>query len=1049
MLTFTKPEEILRLGLDIGSTTVKVVVFDDNQNQILGSWYSRHYADVFQTLYTLISEALLYCGQRRFTVAVTGSAGIGLSQKLGIPFVQEVIAGVESVTTFIPQTNAAIELGGEDAKITFFDGSIDQRMNETCAGGTGAFIDQIAVTLKTDALGVNELASRFQTIYPIAARCGVFTKSDVTMLLNEGARKEDIAASVLQAVVDQTIGGLACGRKIRGNVAFLGGPLFFLPELRKRFTETLHLTPEQTIHPENAHYFVALGAALLSAKNETMTANELQERIHFVTQQEHGNETDRLPPLFVSREDFDKFLLRHNGLKADRTESTAVYGDLFLGIDAGSTTTKAVLIDDQNRILQTWYGTNEGEPIKAVLRILAEMYEILPSGTTIKNSCVTGYGEMMLRTALGIDEGEVETLAHFRAASHFVPDVSFILDIGGQDIKCLYIKDGRLDKIILNEACSSGCGSFIETFAQSLGYDVATFAIEGLFAAQPIDLGTRCTVFMNSKVKQAQKENATVADISAGISYSVAKNALYKVLKIADVSELGDRIMVQGGTFNNPAVLRAFEKLIGHDVFRTDISGMMGAYGAALIAHDRAANREYKDISLQHIEKNIYFKIYEAAKRKYEDRSSLITPEAMTGFSIHSTQKRCQGCSNKCLISIHQFPEKKIFVSGNKCERGIGKQSTSDHKNLFQYQYERLFDYYEPLSEDKAPFGEIGIPRVLNMYENYPFWFTLFQELGFRVVLSDSSSQRLYNKGIDSISSQTLCFPAKLVHGHIVNLIEKGVKRIFYPALPVERREFQESVYTYNCPVVGSYPEVVRLNIDAIKDNGVTLFSPFLPSEDHHKLAKLLFAELKHLGVKYNDLQRAITCAATEQELYKTDIRQKGEELFISLVESGESGIVLAGRPYHLDPMIHHGIPELIVSGGVAVLSGDSVAHLGRNLLFPLQVVDQWGYHARLYRAATFVATHPQFQMIQLTSFGCGLDAVTAEQVAEILTSADKVHTLIKIDEGTQLGAVKIRVRSLLSTMNNRDNSAQNKTAARDKKSNYTIRATLLSELYS
>ncbi|MDR3197849.1 MAG: acyl-CoA dehydratase activase-related protein [Planctomycetaceae bacterium] len=1010
-----KPEKILRLGLDIGSTTVKVVVFDDERKQILGAWYSRHYADVFQTLHTLVADALHFCKHHRFTIAITGSAGIGLSQKLGIPFVQEVIAGVQSVKTFIPQTDVVIELGGEDAKITFFEGSIDQRMNETCAGGTGAFIDQIAVTLKTDALGINNLAARYQTIYPIAARCGVFTKSDVTMLLNEGARKEDIAASVLQAVVDQTIGGLACGRKIRGNVAFLGGPLFFLPELRKRFAETLHLTPEQTIHPDNAHYFVALGAALLSVKNETMPANELQERLHAITQQEHGKETNRLAPLFISQEDFDQFSLRHNRLKAARAEPLTAYGDLFLGIDAGSTTTKAVLIDDQNQILRTWYGPNEGEPVKAVLNIISEMYEMLPAGTTLKNSCVTGYGEMMLRTALGIDEGEVETLAHFHAANHFVRDVSFILDIGGQDIKCLYIKNGRLDKIILNEACSSGCGSFIETFAQSLGYDAATFATEGLFAAQPIDLGTRCTVFMNSKVKQAQKENAAVADISAGISYSVAKNALYKVLKIADVSELGDRIMVQGGTFNNPAVLRAFEKLIGRDVFRTDISGIMGAYGAALIARDRSHNPA-------------------AANQKYGVRSSLITPETIAGFSVHSTQKRCQGCSNKCLINIHRFPEKKTFISGNKCERGIGRQTASDRENLFQYQYERLFDYYEPLSEDKAPFGEIGIPRVLNMYENYPFWFTLFQELGFRVVLSDPSSQRLYNKGIDSISSQTLCFPAKLVHGHIINLIEKGVKRIFYPALPVERREFQESVYTYNCPVVGSYPEVVRLNIDAIKENGVTLFSPFLAGNDDHKLAKFLFAELKQLGVKYGNLQQAILRASAEQELYKADIRQKGEELFISLVESGEPGIVLSGRPYHLDPLIHHGIPELIISGGAAVLSGDSVAHLGRNLLFPLQVVDQWGYHARLYRAATFVATHPQFQMIQLTSFGCGLDAVTAEQVSEILASVDKVHTLLKIDEGTQLGAVKIRVRSLLSTMTGKV-TAQNKPS-------YEIRTT-------
>jgi predicted CoA-substrate-specific enzyme activase len=813
----------LRLGLDIGSTTIKVLLFDADRKRILWSRYSRHYADVFQTLYTLVTEVLECCGGNNFTVAVTGSAGIVISKKLRLPFVQEVIAGVESVTTFIPQTDVVIELGGEDAKITFFSGSIDQRMNETCAGGTGAFIDQIAVTLKTDAQGINDLASQYQTIYPIAARCGVFTKSDVTMLLNEGARKEDIAASVLQAVVAQTIGGLACGRKICGNVAFLGGPLHFLPELRKRFVETLHLTPEQTIQPENAQYFIALGAALLSAKNAVMTTPELQLRIDDVLRQELGKETDRLPPLFSSQKEYNEFLLRHDQLKVRRTEPAAAYGDLFLGIDAGSTTTKAVLIDDRNQILQTWYGPNEGEPINTVLNILSEVYDILPPEAVIKNSCVTGYGEMILKAALSIDDGEVETLAHFRAASHFVQDISFILDIGGQDIKCIYIKEGKLDKIILNEACSSGCGSFIETFAGSLGYDVSTFALEGLFATQPIDLGTRCTVFMNSKVKQAQKENATIADISAGISYSVAKNALYKVLKIADVSELGNRVMVQGGTFNNPAVLRAFEKLIGRDVFRTDIAGIMGAYGAALLAHDRAAQNS---------------------------NSSLITRNDISSFSINSAQKRCQGCSNRCLINVHKFPDKKIFISGNKCEHGIGGTTETNCKNLFRYQYERLFDYYEPLRHDKAPRGEIGIPRVLNMYENYPFWFTLFQELGFRVVLSAPSTQRLYDKGIDSITSQTLCFPAKLVHGHIVNLIEKGVKRIFYPALPLEKQEFKESVYTYNCPVVGSYPEVVRLNIDAVKENGVTLFSPFLPGNDNNKLAKLLYSELKYLDVK-------------------------------------------------------------------------------------------------------------------------------------------------------------------------------------------------------
>ncbi|MDR1382916.1 MAG: acyl-CoA dehydratase activase-related protein [Planctomycetaceae bacterium] len=1003
---FTKT--VLQLGLDVGSTTVKVVVVDEATRQVLWNRYTRHYSDVLKTVFELTAEAIDRYPERLFTVAVTGSAGIGVSQKLELPFVQEVVASAEAVAAFLPHTDVAIELGGEDAKITFFDGSIDQRMNETCAGGTGAFIDQIAVSLKTDASGVNQLAEHHKIIYPIAARCGVFTKSDVTMLLNDGAAKEDVAASVLQAVVDQTIGGLACGRKIRGNVAFLGGPLHFLPELRKRFTETLRLAPEQELQPENAHFYVALGAALQSANREPIAAEDLRRRICHVHRQGDFRETDRLSALFLSEDDYREFAARHNTLKAARAEISEAAGDLFFGIDSGSTTTKAVLIDNQSRILRSWYGSNQGDPVQTVLEILADAYEQIPPAAQIKRSCVTGYGEMILKAAIGIDSGEVETLAHYKAASHFVPDASFLLDIGGQDIKCIYIKQGYVDKIVLNEACSSGCGSFLETFAQSLGYDAATFAQEGLFAPHPIDLGTRCTVFMNSKVKQAQKENASVADISAGLAFSVAKNALYKVLKVSDPRELGEKIMVQGGTFNNAAVLRALEILIGRHVFRADISGVMGAFGAALIAKELAEAAE---------EKTLRSEIPQNNGSSNQTVSTLLSHGDLPSFTSSTVQRRCKQCSNKCLITVHTFSGNKKFVSGNKCEKGLGRRGGESRPNLFQYQYERLFQHYHPHEPQQAPLGEIGLPRALNMFENYPYWFTLFHQLGFRVVLSEPSASKMYNNGLESVPSQTLCFPAKLVHGHILNLIEKGVKRIFYPALPMERAEFKESVYSYNCPVVGSYPEVVRLNIDEIKENRIDLISPFLPIDDSAKQLRFLLPLLTDYGVTKRNLKQALHAAAEEQAAYKADICRTGEKILAQLNAEHVPGIVLAGRPYHLDPLIHHGIPELIASSGAAVLSGDSVAHLGEQLLFPLQVVDQWGYHARLYRAATLTACQPHLQMIQLTSFGCGLDAVTAEQVNEILTSVGKAHTLIKIDEGTQLGAVRIRVRSLLSTM--------------------------------
>jgi predicted CoA-substrate-specific enzyme activase len=1026
---------LLALGLDVGSTTVKAVVFDSVTREVVWSSYARHFSGIFQALANLVSDVLQVFPDKVFTLAMTGSAGIGVSQKLGIPFVQEVIAALHAITTFIPQTSVAIELGGEDAKVTFLEGSIDQRMNETCAGGTGAFIDQIAVTLKTDAAGINDLASRHKTIYPIAARCGVFTKSDVTMLLNEGASREDVAASVLQAVVDQTIGGLACGRKICGPAAFLGGPLHFLPELRKRFTETLELDENSIIAPDNSHYYVALGAAILSENDVMISAADLCERVNSTLGNNGYEETVRLAPLFASNDEFAKFTARHDSIKAERADIATAAGDLFLGIDAGSTTTKAVLTNADSQILATWYGSNDGDPINAVIKIIAEIYSRIPANSRIRRGCVTGYGETILKAALGIDDGEVETLAHFRAAKYFVPDVSFILDIGGQDIKCIGIKNGKVDKIVLNEACSSGCGSFLETFAGSLGYDIVSFSREALFATSPIDLGTRCTVFMNSKVKQAQKENASVADISAGLAYSVAKNALYKVLKINDFDELGKSVMVQGGTFNNPAVLRALEFLINREVYRTDIAGMMGAFGASLIAREHAAKKPEKLIS------------------------GIISRDDLANFKMDSKLKRCPGCQNKCLLAVHSFPDNRVFVSGNKCERGPSKfaidtapksatntgTQTVDRKNtititenspsitdsvvwsdnpkrvqlpnFFRYQYDRLFNFYEPLDLHKASRGEVGIPRVLNMFEMYPFWFNFLTELGFRVVLSDPSTPKLYNKGLSSIPSQTLCFPAKLAHGHIINLIGRGLKRIFYPALPFEQREFADVLFTHNCPVVGSYPELLRLNIDEIRGGAIEFIAPFLPATDAKILPKRLYEEFKNFDVSYREIKRALTRAIDSQKDYRDEVRNKGKDFVESHVAKDSTAVVLVGRPYHLDPMIHHGIPELIVSSGAAVLSGDSVAHLGQNLMFPLRVVDQWSYHARLYRAATFVANQQGFQLIQLNSFGCGLDAVTAEQVEEILAHKGKVHTLLKIDEGTQLGAVKIRVRSLLATL--------------------------------
>ena len=812
--------EPLHLGLDVGSTTVKLV-FLDNQNQMAYQDYERHHADIKSTLRLLLNKAFEYVGNKPVTVMVTGSAGLSLSERLGLDFIQEVIACGKAIETFIPQTDVAIELGGEDAKITYFTGGIDQRMNGICAGGTGAFIDQMASLLETDAAGLNDLAARHKMIYPIAARCGVFAKSDIQPLLNQGAAREDIAASVFQSVVNQTISGLACGKPIRGKVAFLGGPLHYLPELRKRFIETLNLTDETAIVPENGHFFVALGAALASINVPAVSFQTIIDRLALLDK-EVEPEVWRLSPLFADSHEFEQFKTRHARHKVRRGGLASYHGPCFLGIDAGSTTTKATLIDTEANLLYSFYANNHGSPVESALEILQDLYSKMPQGAFIANSAVTGYGEGLIKAGLHVDVGEIETIAHYRAAEHFYPGVDFVLDIGGQDMKCMQIKDGVIDNIMLNEACSSGCGSFIETFAHSLNLDVSEFAKEALTAESPVDLGSRCTVFMNSRVKQAQKEGATVGDISAGLSYSVIKNALFKVIKIRDPKALGEKIVVQGGTFYNDAILRCFELITGKEAIRPDIAGLMGAFGAALIA-----------------------------RNKYEEghRSTLITPDKVKGFDFDSSTRRCGGCTNNCLLTVNRFQDGRRFISGNRCEKPLGRQkSRRKLPNLYTYKLDRLFDY-EPLPREKAHRGVIGIPRVLNVYENYPFWFTFFTHLGFRVELSPSSSRDIFDLGSETIPSESACYPAKLVHGHVAWLIEQGIKTIFYPCVTFERKEQPEADNQFNCPMVISYPEVVCSNMDMVRENGVTFLNPFLPYEHKSRLAQRLHEELEFLGL--------------------------------------------------------------------------------------------------------------------------------------------------------------------------------------------------------
>ncbi len=1023
-------QQLYKLGIDIGSTTVKITLLD-SENNIVFSDYQRHYANIRETLKGLIDAAYELVGDVKVAPVITGSGGLTLAKHLEIPFEQEVVAVSTALQHVAPQTDVAIELGGEDAKIIYFEnGNIDQRMNGVCAGGTGSFIDQMASLIQTDAPGLNEYAKNYKSLYQIASRCGVFAKTDIQPLINEGATREDLAASIFQAVVNQTISGLAQGKPIRGHVAFLGGPLHFLDQLREAFIRTLKLDDEHVVFPDNSHLFAAMGSALNYHEDITYDLSMIQGKLSHDIKMEF--EVARMEPLFKDEDDYNTFLERHGNNHVGTADISTYEGNCYLGIDSGSTTTKLALISEEGELLYSYYSSNNGNPLETARRSIQDIYAQLPKTAHIVHACSTGYGEALMKSAFKLEEGEVETVAHFYAAQFFDPKVDCILDIGGQDMKCIKIKNNMVDSVQLNEACSAGCGSFLETFAKSVNLSIQDFAKAALFAEHPIDLGTRCTVFMNSKVKQAQKEGASVADISAGLSYSVIKNALFKVIKLSDAKDLGEHVVVQGGTFYNDAVLRGFEKISGVHAVRPDIAGIMGAFGAALIAKERYADNPH---------------------------TTMLPINEIDALTYEAKIRRCQFCNNHCVLTEDHFSDGRVFTTGNRCERGLGLEKNPDHiPNLYDYKFKRLFRY-QPLKKDEAKRGTVGIPRALNMYENYPLWATFFTKLGFRVQLSPMTNRKVYELGIESIPSESECYPAKLTHGHIQWLINKGVDFIFYPDIPYERNEFPDANNHYNCPIVTSYAENIKNNVDDITNGNMRFYNPFLSLESERIMEDQLVKYFKENFPDIPSLEIRAAAAAgwEEMEIFRDDMKKKGEEVLKYLEETGRRGIVLAGRPYHVDPEINHGIPDLINSYGIAVLTEDSVSHLGE-VERPLIVMDQWMYHSRMYAAANFVKKHDNLDLIQLNSFGCGLDAVTTDQVSDILVNSGKIYTCLKIDEVNNLGAARIRIRSLLAAIRVRENHPTERKIVpanynrvvftKEMKKNYTILCPQMSPIH-
>lgn len=1092
----------LRVGLDIGSTTVKAVVLDqsDSLGDILFSDYRRHHANVRATVAGLLVDIHkklvdLGRGDEPIRLSITGSGGLALADNLHVPFVQEVIAETEAIDKEYPQADVIIELGGEDAKITYLKPTPEQRMNGSCAGGTGAFIDQMSTLLDTDAAGLNEMAKSYENLYPIASRCGVFAKTDLQPLINDGAAKPDLAASIFTAVATQTIAGLASGRPIHGTVIFLGGPLFFMSELRAAFQRALEGKVDEFIVPTDAHLYVAYGSALQADMDsddqghhfEAHTCGEILKRLDEL--KNLPSNTPTMPPLFPTEADREDFNKRHHKEHIHIGTLEGAHGPHFLGIDAGSTTIKATLVNDDREIVWSSYASNEGSPLTAAINIVKKIQSELPEGAWIARSCATGYGEGLITTSLHLDEGVVETMAHYRGAEMVSPGVTAVIDIGGQDMKYLAITDGVIDSIAVNEACSSGCGSFLQAFAMSMGLTIQEFTQKALASTHPVDLGSRCTVFMNSSVKQAQKEGASIEDIAAGLCYSVVRNALYKVIKLRDSGELGDTVVVQGGTFLNDAVLRAFELLTERQVTRPNIAGLMGAFGAALTARmhyqdeadhldvvvkaDGSEEQSEAEPAPKSEPKAAAFKKTEPAKPEVHvvvvdgvthTASSILTGEALDNMSMTTERDVCKLCQNHCKLTITTFSDGSRFVTGNRCERGgDAKKKRSDRPNLYDYKYKRCFAYRR-LTDKKATRGEIGIPRALNMYENYPFWFTLLTTLSFKVMISGRSSHELFETGIESIASENICYPAKLVHGHIKWLLNKGIKTIFYPCVSYEENLVPNTDNHYNCPVVANYPLVVGVNMPELREDGVRYMHPYFNLANHELMVDRILEEFAWANVTREEAETAVKAAYAEDKVFKHGVQQEGLTALAYMKEHNCRGIVLAGRPYHIDPEINHGIPETICSLGMVVLSEDSICelqpgeklnlteflsegeadprsenaagfrHVGDRTVtkMPLRVTNQWAYHSRLYAAAHFVASYPGLELVQLNSFGCGLDAITTDQVAEILADKADVYTLLKIDEVSNLGAAKIRLRSLKAAVEEREaNKAREAAAAK------------------